>query len=418
MLKDNKPLLTKTIGKQEPNYKMIDLMKYVAALMVICIHCNPLFPQEYLNFFIKNIICRIAVPFFFISSAYFVRKQSMKNKNYVSIYLKKLTKSYCLWSIVFIPIGLDWLHQNLSLAGYLLPFALLYGLVHIGTYYHLWYIPAMILAIFLVNKLLKRFSYKTLFLVAIALYMFGSVESYYGVLSNGWFKDFFDVLIKVIFTTRSGIFYGFVFVLIGFFLYDFQDQMTSSFKSITIVTIVFFALLIAEGTFLYGIDRLDMNFLLMLIPFSIFFFRWIMLFPYTLHFQTKKIRELSKYYYFVHPISIVIVEEIGSGFGLQQMSSGIISLLLVIVLTHILSSIIIMIKSPLNKYSILLASLLGIVATMILAGIFFQFKLNEVTVKFELVPCLWVYFSFIMYYILMKNMGKRNEELIDIEITK
>lgn len=404
---DNKPLLTKAIEKKEPNYKMIDLMKYVAAIMVICIHCNQLFPYEYLDFFIKNIICRIAVPFFFISSAYFVRRQSVKNTNYTSIYLKKLIKSYCLWSIVFIPIGLDWLHQNLSVAGYLLPFALVYGFVHIGTYYHLWYIPAMILAIFLVNKLLKRFSYKTLFLVAITLFMFGSVESYYGLLNNGWFKDFFDLLIKVIFTTRSGIFYAMVFTLIGFFLYDYQDRMISSFRNINILTIVFFILLIIEGNFLYSIDRLDMNFLLMLIPFSFFFFRWIMLFPYTLHFETKKIRELSKYYYFVHPVSIVIIEEIGSGLGLQLISSGIISLLLVIALTYILSSIIIMIKFPLNKWFLLLASLLGIVTTMILAGIFFCFKLNEVIVKFELVPCLWFYSSFIMYYILMKSTAKK-----------
>lgn len=237
--------------------------------------------------------------------------------------------------------------------------------------------------------------------------MFGSVESYYGLLNNGWFKDFFDLLIKVIFTTRSGIFYGLIFILIGFFLYDYQDRMISSFKNITILTIVFFILLIIEGNFLYGIDRLDMNFLLMLIPFSFFFFRWIMLFPYTLNFETKKIRELSKYYYFVHPVSVVIIEEIGSGLGVQLISSGIISLLLVIVLTHILSSIIIMIKSPLNKWFILLASLLGIVTTMILAGIFFCFKLNEVIIKFELVPCLWFYSSFIMYYMLKKNIAKK-----------
>ena len=99
------------VGKKEFNYKMIDFMKYIAAIMVICIHCNQLFPQEYLNFFIKNIICRTAVPFFFISSAYFVRKGKQSNANYVGIYLKRLMKSYCLWSYC---IYSDWIRLDSS----------------------------------------------------------------------------------------------------------------------------------------------------------------------------------------------------------------------------------------------------------------------------------------------------------------
>lgn len=71
--------------------------------------------------------------------------------------------------------------------------------------------------------------------------------------------------------------------------------------------------------------------------------------------------------------------------------------------------IIIMIKFPLNKRFLLLASILGIVTTMILASIFFCYKLDEVIVKFELVPCLWFYFSFILYYMLMKNTAKKVE---------
>ena len=65
------------------NYKMLDLAKYVAAIMVICIHCSVLFKQPYLNFFIKQIVCRIAVPFFFISGAYFIRKGSDGKPRYV-----------------------------------------------------------------------------------------------------------------------------------------------------------------------------------------------------------------------------------------------------------------------------------------------------------------------------------------------
>lgn len=254
------------------NYKMLDLAKYVAAIMVICIHCSALVDQPYLNFFIKQIVCRIAVPFFFISSAYFIRKGSDGNVMYVSNYLKRLMRSYWAWSLVFIPIGLDWIHQNLSIAGYLLPFALIYGLIHIGTYYHLWYIPALIFSVFFADKLLKRFTYKVLFTIAAVLFMFGSLETYYGLMQNGAFKDFFDLLIQIIFATRSGLFFGMIFTLMGFYIYDRQEKLKLLSKYVPAFTLVCGILLVKEGTFLYTIERLDMNFLLMLAPFSFFFF--------------------------------------------------------------------------------------------------------------------------------------------------
>lgn len=394
------------IQSKNLNYKMIDIVKYLSAIMVICIHCHQLFPIEYYDFFVKNIICRIAVPFFFISSAYFVRKGSQKNISYVNVYLKRLIKSYLLWSIVFIPIGLDWIHQNLSIVGYLLPVALIYGLIHIGTYYHLWYIPAMILAVFMVDKLLKKYSYKALFIIAIGFFMFGSIESYYGILQNGWFKDFFDVFIKVIFTTRSGILYGMIFTLIGFYIYDYQDTFISLLKYIPILTISSAILLIIEGNFLYTIERLDMNFLLMLIPFSFFFFIWILYFPYTPQYDTKRIRNLSKYYYFIHPVSIVIIEEICLGLGINWLSSGIISLLLVILLTHILSSMVMKINWPLRKSFLFIAPFIGMFITMVIAGIFYLVKPSEIIIKFELVPCIWFYTSFVVYYMLTKHNNK------------
>lgn len=97
---------TPLISNAMDNYKMIDIVKYMAAIMVIVIHCNQIIPHEYLNFFVKNIVCRIAVPFFFISSAYFVRRSNDKQEHYVRKYLKSLLKSYLCWSLLFVPIGI------------------------------------------------------------------------------------------------------------------------------------------------------------------------------------------------------------------------------------------------------------------------------------------------------------------------
>lgn len=153
-----------------------------------------------------------------------------------------------------------WIYQNLSLSQNLLPVALLYGLFYIGTYYHLWYIPAMICSIFLLHYLLKRFSYKTLFLLTFSLFLFGSLESYYGLLQNGWFKDSFDLLMRVISTTRSGLLYGMIFTLLGFYIYDRKDIIQALLKYVPILLIASFVFLFIEGNFLHQIQRLDMNF--------------------------------------------------------------------------------------------------------------------------------------------------------------
>lgn len=396
-----------SICDRADNYKMLDVTKYVVAIFVICIHCNQLFPQEYLNFFIKNIVCRIAVPFFFISSAFFVRSGSRKNADYVKIYLKRLMKSYCLWSIVFIPIGLDWIHQNLSLAGYLLPFALLYGLIHIGTYYHLWYVPAAILTIYLVDRLLKNHSYQKLFALSIALFLFGSLESYYGLLPDGWFKDFFDIVIMIIFTTRSGLLYGMIFTLMGFYIYDHKDSLQKIQCYVPSLTLASALFLILEGSFLFTIERLDMNFLIMLVPFSFFFFLWILHSPYVPQWETKRLRNLSKYYYFVHPVCIVIIEEGSRALGLDILSSGVFSLLVVILLTHLLSSMTLTIQGPLKAPSLCLAGLSGMMITFMIASLVFFMKPENIMIKFEFVPCLWFFFSFYTYFLLNKKRSRQ-----------
>lgn len=385
--------------KEWNNYKMVDIVKYIAAIMVICIHCQSLVSSAYLNFFIKSVICRIAVPFFFISSAYFVRKGASQKPDYIKKYLTRLTKSYLAWSILFIPIGVDWVYQNLHLSGSLLPFALVYGLIHIGTYYHLWYIPAMLFSIYVVDRLLTRLSYKKVFSIAGCLFLFGSLETYYGMLPNGWFKEFFDMFIKIVFTTRSGLFFGMIFVLIGYFIYDYREKLQIYTTYISKLTALFAILLLVEGAFLYTVERLDMNFLIMLVPFSFCFFIGVISLPYVFQCDTKKYRELSKYYYFVHPVCIVIVEEVGLAFDLDFLRAGILSLLLIILLTHALSSCIVSF-CQIKKSRVLIAAILGMGTTFILASLFFWIKPATIVVKFELVPCLWFFTSFCMYFVL------------------
>lgn len=386
------------------NYKMVDVVKYLTAVMVICIHCSAIFPQEQLNFLIKNVVCRIAVPFFCVSSAYFVRKGSFHQENYLKKYIKTLGKTYFIWSLIFIPLGILWINEHLKLSGFAIILAFIFGLIQVGTYYHLWYIPALIFSLYFIDKSLKYVSYKIMFVISTLLFVFGSLETYYGILPQGVLKDTFDAVIHVFFTTRTGLLFGSIFVVTGYFIYDYQKQLSSLLKYVPSFTVLCGALLVAEGFFLYNVERLDMNFLLMLVPFSFFFFLWILSFPKEVKVDTRKIRELSKYYYFIHPVCVLLIEEMGEVFKVVILQSGVISYVLIILLTHFLSTIIIELQKKSWNYSwILSASFLGMLVTVMVEILFFLFKVYSIEAKVEIAPCLWFISSLMIYFLLFKN---------------
>lgn len=102
----------------------------------------------------------------------------------------------------------------------------------------------------------------------------------------------------------------------------------------------------------------------------------------------KNVRSLSKYYYFIHPVCIVIIEQIGIAFELHFLSSGLVSFLLILILTHILSLFMINIQNYKAYLCIICSAISGLIITVFLTSLIFFFKNNEI-IKFEFVPCLW-----------------------------
>ena len=56
---------------EKKSYGMLDVAKFISALLVIAIHCAPFIEiNETLNFVYVQIIARLAVPFFFMASGW------------------------------------------------------------------------------------------------------------------------------------------------------------------------------------------------------------------------------------------------------------------------------------------------------------------------------------------------------------
>ncbi|MGC6767417.1 acyltransferase family protein [Enterococcus sp. LJL51] len=331
------------------NFTGIDLVKYAAAIMIICIHCDAVVDSPLYNFIIKNIICRLAVPYFFITAGFFVRKGMTKSEGYLQRYLLTMGKSYLLWSLLFLPLGLQWISQQFDLPILLYPVALLVGLIYVGTYYHLWYIPATMFALVLTHFLLKRLGYVKLLGFSIVLYSLGCLESYSGLLNGTMLGDLFKLYQQFFITTRNGLFFGFVFIVLGFLLHDYGNKLAviQLYSGRLLILLSIISLL--EGMLLFFNPGTDANFLFSQLLFSPVFFLWTLSLRVPKNWNYRQLRELSKYYYFLHPLVLFFSQLLLAQLSVQWLlPTGLLQFLLVVSVTHLLSTGIISITGKLR----------------------------------------------------------------------
>lgn len=340
--------INKRMKEQRGHTNGIDLVKYLAAILVICFHCERVFQDPAVNHLFKNVLCRFAVPYFLISTSYFVRRGQNQSADYIKQYVRSLAKSYLFWSLIYLPIGFQWIQENYSLSPELYPVALIVGLFYTGTYYHLWYIPAAIFGIICVQWLLKKSGYLVLFTLALLMYGFGSLETYYAYLGNGQLKAFFDQYLNLFITTRNGLFFALIFVAIGFFLWDHREIIVSYQKYFGLSVLITGVFLVAEGMIVYSNLGIDKNFMWMLIPFTACLFSWSLFVKLDEKIDSSRLRELGKYYFFIHPLCILWTASLVNSY--EFFANTWLQLIVTLVATHLLSSLAITITQQLPYY--------------------------------------------------------------------
>ena len=187
--------------KESKNYNGIDLVKFLCAIMVFIIHIPPFRGEvsgldKYVNFGLQHCACRVAVPFFFVSSGFFLFKKMPLYK-----LDKEIITSYCF--------------KILRLLG------TWYVLLFIGGAGHLWYLRATVIAIILLSLCFHfRIRLGYIYAIACVLYVIGLLgDSYYGIIAPLKNITIFNFVFKgykfAFSTTRNGVFMGFIFVLMG-----------------------------------------------------------------------------------------------------------------------------------------------------------------------------------------------------------
>lgn len=327
------------------SYDYLDIARFVGAIIIIILHLRPFLNHfNPLDITFNNIISRICVPLYFLITGYFVAKKEPNNPNYIKDYIKSNIPLYLLWSLIYLPLGLDYIAQ-LNLPIYLYPVALIVSLVYIGTYYHLWYFPALFLSLWILKVWKKHFKLSILLFISFILLCLGATETYYGLLPISLQDALTKYYFNIFYTTRNFLFFGLFYVTLGYHI----GQKKQSFVPHSFFKMLLSLLaLILEVIFLQATHRLNSNIMFACIP--LVYYLFITLIHLGPLFKKRHLyRPLSKYYYLVHPLIIFISQNYLFHYYTNQ---PFIELGVVLLATHLLSLLLIYIKPYLKKIPI------------------------------------------------------------------
>ena len=197
---------------QKHIYPGINCFKLLAALFVIMIHTSPLTsvsPEA--DFVLTRIIARTAVPFFFMVTGFFVLPKALGDTRRGLRYLRRIGLIYLASMLLYLPVNLYAGHFNGTGLG-----GLLKMILTDGTFYHLWYLPALLLGFALVWAGLKFLPLKAVLPISVVLYLAGLPgDSYYGFLKEGSvIYTVYEGIFHVSSYTRNGLFYAPVFLML------------------------------------------------------------------------------------------------------------------------------------------------------------------------------------------------------------
>lgn len=150
---------------------VLDRARLAAALLVVAIHTGPLasYSAEG-DFWLCRVLARLAVPFFFMLTGHFLARRAWRGTGAL---WRRTALLYGAAVLLYLPLNLY--------AGGFSPWQAVQKLLLTGTFYHLWYLPALLLGLPIAHALAKR-GLRLALPTAAALYLVGLAgDSWYGL---------------------------------------------------------------------------------------------------------------------------------------------------------------------------------------------------------------------------------------------
>ena len=295
-------------------YNSIDLLKFFCAILVLFIHTQPLQNiSAFGELVLVNFLARIAVPVFFITSGFFFYKKILREGfkiNVLGSYLRRLLIVYVVWTVIYLPYDLLYPLFSSHDEGQKLALSYLWRVFFTGSHFHLWYLPGLMTAVTLLFVLCKYLNLKIVGIIFFVLYLVGLMgDSYFELAKQIGAGTFFYKLFFYVGPTRSGLFFGAIYVFVGAWFATKEKQFRLRNRGIILLTSVFAVVYFAEVIAIseYGLAR-DRNMTLFLLPVS--FMVFVMAVSSGLKFDLNylRLREYSSFIYFFHGIPIIVFD--------------------------------------------------------------------------------------------------------------
>jgi serine/alanine racemase len=312
-------------GKVE--YAGIDWFRLIAAFLVVSIHTSPLADwNQTADFVFTRILARVAVPFFLMTSGFFLYVKEGDGAlpfGRLAAFQKKTAVLYAMAILLYLPLTI---YNGTVQEWKVLP-NLLKDVFFDGTFYHLWYLPAAILGASIVWLLLKKGNAGQASFVCLLLYLIGLFgDSYYGISEKiPFLKAVYQYVFRFSDYTRNGLFYTPIFFLMGA-LYARQanrKEGTQRFRQVSgkkcIAGLALsFSLMLVEGLLLYRfhLQQHDSMYFFLL-PTMFFLFPCLLLFNKGKDYRS--LRDLSMIIYLIHPAVLVGIRGFAKAVGLESL---------------------------------------------------------------------------------------------------
>lgn len=284
-------------------FAALDDFRLLAAALVVCIHTSPLTSFLPLgDFWLTRVLARVAVPFFFMVSGYFLAQKGWKT---MGGFLKKIVLIYFGTVVLYLP--LNWYNGGMPLARW--PRALLVD----GTFYHLWYFPAVILGV-LVARQLWRLGLPWGLAIAGLLYLVGlGGDSYYGLVAQvPALKGLYEGIFVLCSYTRNGLFFAPLFLLLGAAGVRFKRRTTAG-----LGFLLSLGLMTAEGLWLHHLEVQRHDSMYLMLPVCMVFLFSLLLGEN--RGRNRQGAQVSLLVYVLHPWCIVVLRAGAKLLGLEQL---------------------------------------------------------------------------------------------------
>lgn len=300
------------VTKGHVNFWSFDVLKIFLAFLVILRHCAQSFfaPDSLFHIIVVNILSPIAVPSFFALSSFLLFRKPVTFQRLLH-QIKRILKLYIVWSLVYLPLTLFFNLRSGEMLVKTFLLTYLQNFLFSGSYYHLWFLPALAFSLLFVWLLNKHVNLWIQCIILTILFALGTVAENFAFTFPKSIALLYETYCQFFLTPRNGLFFGCLFVWIGkYFSENFNRLITKSSKKCHIFILPVFLGLIVEGFILSHIHgNFVVNMLFSAVPFVFLLLQLEILRSTSTRckYRTDSLRAASTFAFCFHPIAILAV---------------------------------------------------------------------------------------------------------------